>query len=237
MKQNDFIYVYPNALSDDFCDQLIQKFNSDKKVKPGQTGSGVDTSKKDSMDLVISNQPDWKAEVNQLSHAFLAGLIPYVRQYPFLLIGGTSMSMVDPVSKEPVLINHEHIAQMNDEQIANMIRALYRLGNVNMQKYKKAQGGYHHWHSEVYPHPNDPQSETLHRVLLWMYYLNDVEDGGETSFYFQDTHVKPKKGTLVVAPAGFTHTHKGQIPKSDDKYILTSWLLFRRAEQLYPAGK
>ncbi|MEC7470920.1 MAG: 2OG-Fe(II) oxygenase, partial [Pseudomonadota bacterium] len=31
----------------------------------------------------------------------------------------------------------------------------------------------------------------------------------------------------------FTHTHRGQIPVSDDKYILTSWVLFNRAEQLY----
>ena len=38
---------------------------------------------------------------------------------------------------------------------------------------------------------------------------------------------------MVVAPVGFTHTHKGHIPRSSDKYILTSWVLFHRAEQLY----
>jgi len=66
-----------------------------------------------------------------------------------------------------------------------------------------------------------------------MYFLNDVERGGETEFYYQDTKVKPKKGTMVIAPAGFTHTHKGSVPETEDKYIVTSWILFQRAEQIF----
>ncbi len=38
---------------------------------------------------------------------------------------------------------------------------------------------------------------------------------------------------MVIAPAGFTHTHKGNKPISGDKYIATSWIMFNRAEQLY----
>lgn len=38
---------------------------------------------------------------------------------------------------------------------------------------------------------------------------------------------------MVIAPAGFTHTHRGLVPRSNDKYILTSWVLFNRAEKLY----
>jgi hypothetical protein len=45
--------------------------------------------------------------------------------------------------------------------------------------------------------------------------------------------VKPKKGSLVIFPAGFTHTHKGHVPLSDDKYVVTSWLMYNRAEQLF----
>jgi hypothetical protein len=70
--------------------------------------------------------------------------------------------------------------------------------------------------------------EGLHRLVLWMYYLNDVESGGETDFFFQKRSIKPKKGTVVIAPAGFTHTHRGNVPLSGDKYILTSWLLYNR---------
>ena len=42
-----------------------------------------------------------------------------------------------------------------------------------------------------------------------------------------------RKGRLIIAPAGFTHTHKGHVPASGDKYIATSWILFRRAEELF----
>ena len=73
--------------------------------------------------------------------------------------------------------------------------------------------------------------EALHRVVFWMYYLNDVAEGGETEFYFQKTSIRPEKGTLVIAPAGFTHTHRGNVPLSNDKYIATSWLLYCRAGQ------
>ena len=38
--------------------------------------------------------------------------------------------------------------------------------------------------------------------------------------------VKPKQGTLVIWPAAFTHTHRGNPPLSNDKYIVTGWTEF-----------
>ena len=58
-----------------------------------------------------------------------------------------------------------------------------------------------------------------------MYYLNDVSEGGETEFYHQKVKIKPEKGTLVIFPAYFTHLHKGNVPISNDKYILNFWLM------------
>ena len=56
-----------------------------------------------------------------------------------------------------------------------------------------------------------------------MFYLNDVEEGGETEFYNQKVKIKPKKGTCVIFPTYNTHLHKGHIPISNDKYILNMW--------------
>ena len=66
----------------------------------------------------------------------------------------------------------------------------------------------------------------MNRIMAWMIYLNDVEDGGETEFLYQSMRVKPKQGTLVLWPAHFTHMHRGNPPLSGEKYIMTSWLEF-----------
>lgn len=81
-------------------------------------------------------------------------------------------------------------------------------------------GGYHTWHCEI------DSRENCHRLLVWMVYLNDVEEGGETEFLYQHKRVKPKTGTLVIWPAGFTHTHRGNPPLSNSKYIITGWIEF-----------
>lgn len=78
--------------------------------------------------------------------------------------------------------------------------------------------GYHMWHCE------SDSKEVSHRVLVWTLYLNDVEEGGETEFIYQHIRIKPKQGTFVMWPAGFTHTHRGNPPLSGDKYIVTGWI-------------
>ena len=80
--------------------------------------------------------------------------------------------------------------------------------------------GYHVWHCET-----DGMS-TGHRLALVLLYLNDVEDGGETEFLYQSLRVKPKKGTMIICPSGFTHTHRGNPPLVNEKYIITTWIEF-----------
>ena len=55
-----------------------------------------------------------------------------------------------------------------------------------------------------------------------MTYLNDVPDGG-TMFKYQKIITPAKKGSTVIWPAGFTHTHKGQISHTKEKFIVTGW--------------
>lgn len=62
-----------------------------------------------------------------------------------------------------------------------------------------------------------------HRVLTFLFYLNDVEEGGETEFY-DGTKIKPEKGKLLIFPSCWTYVHRGNMPVSSDKYILTGWL-------------
>jgi hypothetical protein len=110
---------------------------------------------------------------------------------------------------------------------------VFRFGSINIQKYVADQGGYPYWHCEQYPKLD--QGEALHRALLWTIYLNDDFDAGETEFLYQERKVKPRTGSLLIAPAAFTHTHRGNRPTGGNKYIATSWILYQRAETLFGA--
>ena len=88
----------------------------------------------------------------------------------------------------------------------------------NMQKY--IEGG--HFKNQHFESSN---RQTRHRVLVWLIYLNDVEEGGEKSFPFYNLKFKPKKGKILIWPAEFTHTHCGEmVLKDHHKYIMTGWI-------------
>ena len=78
------------------------------------------------------------------------------------------------------------------------------------------EGGYHIFHGE------NLDWNMQHRTMAWMVYLNDVPEGGETEFLYQKRRFKPKAGTVMIWPGGYTHLHRGNPPLST-KYIATGW--------------
>lgn len=107
------------------------------------------------------------------------------------------------------------------EQKYSTLKQSDRHANFSFKIQKtKIGGGYHIWHYE------SCSREVSNRLLTWMVYLNDVHEGGETEFLYQHMRVKPEQGTLVIWPAAFTHTHRGNPPLSNEKYIVTGWTEF-----------
>jgi hypothetical protein len=88
----------------------------------------------------------------------------------------------------------------------------------NIQYYKPKQG-FKTFHCE-----RTGKINSL-RMLVFMTYLNDVSDGG-TEFKYQKLTTKAKKGLTLIWPPDFTHTHKGQISNTNEKYIITGWFSF-----------
>ncbi len=221
----DFIAVYDGALDAGICDQIIERFETCGQKQRGVTGSGVNLDWKDSYDINLARTDGWRDLYQSAMRATTQHLLQYALAHPFMLLGAMAAGRSDPETGKQITLVPEDI----DESIAGqLLQKLYRPGEIIAQQYLKGAGGYHHWHSEIYP--TDESCEALHRVLLFMFYLNTVQQGGETAFYYQRKEIEPVQGRMVIAPAGFTHTHKGNIPQSDDKYILTSWVLFNRAE-------
>ncbi len=93
----------------------------------------------------------------------------------------------------------------------------FSLNNYNLQYYPIG-GGFKKWHFER----TTPSGLSGTRVLVFMTYLNDVEDGG-TEFYYQGVKTPAKKGLTIIWPSDFTHTHRGIISHTKEKYIATGW--------------
>lgn len=125
-----------------------------------------------------------------------------------------------------------HMKQTNPQQIVNEVLkncldeyktvfghlkplTLYSI----TQKVQKtpAGGGYHIWHDE------NTSIQHSGRALVWMFYLNDDFEGGETEFLYYKKRIKPSKGTLLIWPAGLTHCHRGGLVLDGTKYVMTGW--------------
>jgi len=89
--------------------------------------------------------------------------------------------------------------------------------HLKLQKTKIGEA-FHTWHYET------GTRETSGRILTFILYLNDVKEGGETEFLYYPKRVKPKQGTIIFFPGSMTHTHRGNQPLSNEKYIITGWV-------------
>jgi len=188
-----FIGIYENAFTKEYCENAIKHFNDMKDLgfvkNRFEFESAIKTKKDDESifmhhqeELNINNQKELLSEFNNTFWNI------YSKQY------------------SPNFAVLTESGQHNNY-------------SFKMQKTPIG-GGYHVWHYE------SCNRNSCHRLLTWMVYLNDVEEGGETEFLYQHLRVKPKQGTLVIWPAAFTHTHRGNPPLSNDKYIVTGWTEF-----------
>ena len=95
---------------------------------------------------------------------------------------------------------------------------------INIQYYPPG-GGFKVWHSERCV------ADTLQsrRHLVFMTYLNDVTDEGGTEFMHQKVTVSARKGKTLIWPVDWTHTHRGIVSPTQEKYVLTGWFSYMQA--------
>jgi hypothetical protein len=231
----DFIEVYPGALAREQCAAIVAQFLRSGQAVRGATGSGVDTSLKDSWDIEITGRADWAAAHQAIQQAAFAGLAEYVRKYRYTLLAPLAIGMRDDASGTARRLDADGLTALPPDRYDAVLQYAFRPGSINLQRYLADQGGYPYWHCEHYPKAGSV--DPLHRVLLYTIYLNDGFAEGETEFFYQQRKIVPRAGDLLVAPAFFTHTHRGNRPRGADKYIATSWILFNPAEALFPPAR
>ena len=84
-------------------------------------------------------------------------------------------------------------------------------------------GGYHVWHGE------QGNGDQASRVLVYMLYLNSLQpnEAGETEFLYQKERYNPTENQMLLWPASYTHTHRGNAVFGDrSKYIVTGWFYY-----------
>jgi hypothetical protein len=95
--------------------------------------------------------------------------------------------------------------------------------SINIQHYEPGQGFLKN-HCER----SGPEAPNNTRHLVFMTFLNTVNDGGGTEFKHHDIIYKAEEGKTIIWPTDWTHTHRGIISNTEHKYIMTGWYSFCR---------
>lgn len=91
-----------------------------------------------------------------------------------------------------------------------------------IKKYNVGDGWFD-WHHDLCT-----EGVNQYRTVSIIIYLNDVHVGGCTEF-ISGTKIKPKEGSILFFPASWQFVHRGDIPFSNSKYIITSFLFEQSA--------
>lgn len=112
---------------------------------------------------------------------------------------------------------------MDCDIIAPMIDPDHSWEEFRMKQYRVAEQEDFQPHNDVY------NLKTARRFLVMLWYLNDVQQGGETEFYRLDQPMKvePRQGRLLMFPCSWQYLHAGLAPASNDKYIMGTYFHYQ----------
>ena len=94
-----------------------------------------------------------------------------------------------------------------------------RLENIRIKRYRAGV-------DEGFQPHFDSIDAVANRYMVFLWYLNDVAAGGETEFCDLGVRVAARAGTLLMFPPYWMFQHAGLRPVSNDKYIVSTYLLF-----------
>lgn len=199
--ESKFIYLKENCLSKEFCEELISKFEESPRKYYGVTSGGYEKSKKNTLDfnIPLTKEGTMNTEYEKelwLSHSEV--LTKMLGKHLRMYIG---------------LIHDEYKGIPSFDSLFTEMLLFH--------KYTKGEGIFApHCDSNVSKYENN---NVKNRIVTYLFYLNDVEEGGETVLC-NNIKIKPKAGSLLIFPACWTYPHKGEVPLSSDKYIITGWM-------------
>lgn len=197
MNINDFVFVKDNAFTDKFCDEVVDVFEHyDSQNATYEGQSGR------GIDHTTKRTKDLDfLRIPELADRFSTEITNKFNHY----LVEEYLSKLPHQDKFPAL---------------NLFHGETYYECLQVQRYKKNEGHYNAWHIET---GNFSMSK---RMFVFILYLSDVTEGGETELLYSGLKTQPRKGRLLIHPSTYPYVHKGHMPKDNDKYILTTWLSF-----------
>lgn len=190
----DYIYEYKLSIPTLLCKTIIDLFDDEDGKREGSTLGGINTNIKKTTDFVIpKNNVKWEKIEKFLYEELHRNLKKYISS-----IEGNKF---------------KNNYGMDYKIFEN---SLIFTETFMIQKYDKKKGRY------IY-HNDFSKKHESHRVITFLWYLNTIDQGGETVFW-ENFKIKPEEGKLILFPATWTYPHTGKMPISDNKYIITGWL-------------
>jgi len=192
------IYTYDNAISPLLCKIIIDMYEKEDGQYNGIVGSGYNPDIKETIDFVIPNGVSrWERIYSFLNKELAKNLKTYFNQLNVI----DKCNILSPRFIDSIFLQYD---------------------SFMMQKYFKNKGKFEYHHDFLCDF-----EKSRYRIITFIFYLNDVIEGGETEV-FGHTHIKPTAGKLLLFPASWTFPHCGKMPISSDKYIITGWLYINK---------
>ena len=243
----NFFKIYDNALPDDFCDEAVSFFEKSNHLtvdgivagtekKPKKVKKVVKNTKELDISFLLNDKSisEYK-KLKELEDTFAKYSIEFTSKYLY------GENYIDE-NKNPnwndilkYLESRNGLFSNKNIMISNFLPKIEKVATsgYRIKKYNK-DSGYYNYHAdgafaEVELGANrwrldDGRYYSNIRLLSVIMYLNTVEDGGETSFPLIPIKIKPVKGRIAVFPTHWTYLHKAEVPVSNDKYSMNTFI-------------
>jgi hypothetical protein len=194
-KMDPYIYINKHSLSPELCKDIIEIFEKTQNKHRATTLGGLNEDVLRAMQCYINDITD--------------------KDWP----------TIHEFLKQELLNNLKTYAKMLDNQIGDgnayqHFKEDIIYDNFHINKYECKNEGKYEYHIDSYLTKGIDQE----RQITFIWYLNDVAEGGETEMK-GNIRIKPESGKLLLFPSTWTYPHCSRKTISNDKYVIVGWLM------------
>ena len=205
-----FIWVRDQLLPPGLCVDAINRFEKDSRVQRGVVGVDAEYMRdvKRSDDLLITKYlEDWEDIDSYLSNVLQFAAKEYV----------ADLHQIHNLK----IFDDNHAYKKTDPLFCCLPTEIPNcVTDSGFQFQRTRPHDRYDWHSDEMI----KWEEYEERQLTYIFYLNDITEGGETEF-MNGVRVEPRAGRLVIFPSTWTYVHRGRPPLGEvTKYIATGWI-------------